>query len=93
MGFSARGSALAVALLLVPLLGGCEEAPQQAAATQAPAPAVSVVRATIKDLRPSVSFSGRVTALHKVDLIARIDGFLKEQAFAEGATVIPRATL
>jgi membrane fusion protein (multidrug efflux system) len=87
MGFSARGSALAVALLLVPLLGGCEEAPQQAAATQAPAPAVSVVRATIKDLRPSVSFSGRVTALHKVDLIARIDGFLKEQAFAEGATV------
>jgi membrane fusion protein (multidrug efflux system) len=87
MRFSARGSAVAIALLLVPLLGGCEEAPQQAAATQAPPPSVSVVRAEIKDLRPSVTFSGRVSALQKVDLKARIDGFLKEQAFVEGATV------
>ena len=87
MRFSARGSALAVALLLMPLLGGCEEAPQQADATEAPAPSVSVVRAAVKDLRPSVTFSGRVTALHKVDLLARIDGFLKEQAFVEGSTV------
>ena len=87
MRFSARGSAFAAALLLVPLLGGCEEAPQQAAAKQAPAPSVSVVRAAVKDRRPSVTFSGRVTALHKVDLIARIDGFLKEQVFEEGSKV------
>lgn len=87
MSFSARAIALATAVLLAPVLGGCDEAPQQAAATQAPPPAVSVVRAETRDLRPSVNFSGRVTALQKVDLLARIEGFLEKQNFTEGATV------
>lgn len=87
MSFSARAIALAAAVILAPVLGGCDEAPQQAAATQAPPPAVSVVKAEVRDLRPSVSFSGRVTALQKVDLLARIEGFLEAQNFTEGATV------
>jgi membrane fusion protein (multidrug efflux system) len=87
MAIGVRGLGLAVALLLVPLLAGCDEAPQQAAAPQAPPPAVSVVKAEMRDLRPSVSFSGRVTALQKVDLLARIEGFLQKQNFAEGANV------
>lgn len=82
-----RWFGLAVALLIAPLLSGCEEAPQKAEATQAPPVAVTVVKAEIKDLRPSVNFSGRVTALHKVDLRARIEGFLDKQNFTEGATV------
>lgn len=83
----ARGVGLVAALLIAPLLAGCDEAPQQQAAAQAPAVAVTVVRAEVRDLRPSVSFSGRVTALQKVDLLARIEGFLDTQNFAEGAQV------
>ena len=63
MRFSVRGALVALLLLLAPLLAGCEEQPQQAAATQAPPPGVTVVRAEVRDLRPSVNFSGRVTAL------------------------------
>jgi membrane fusion protein, multidrug efflux system len=87
MTFSARGFGFALALLSVPLLGGCDEVPQQKAAPQVPPPAVTVVKVEMKDLRPSVRFSGRVTALQKVDLRARIEGFLEKQNFAEGATV------
>ncbi len=87
MTFSARGAALAAALFLAPLLGGCDETPKQAAATQAPTPAVSVIKVEAKDLRPSVNFSGRVEALQKVELRARIEGFLEKQEFAEGAKV------
>lgn len=87
MTFWARCVGLMVALMVVPLLSGCDEAPKQPAAAQAPPVAVTVVRAEIRDLRPSVSFSGRVTALQKVDLLARIEGFLDTQNFAEGAQV------
>jgi membrane fusion protein (multidrug efflux system) len=87
MAVSARGIGLAVALLLAPLIAGCDEAPPQAPASQAPPVSVTVVRAETRDLRPSVSFSGRVTALQKVDLLARIEGFLESQNFTEGAKV------
>jgi len=87
MTFSVRGAVLAVALVIAPLLAGCDEAPQQAAATQAPPPAVSVVQAETRDLRPSMNFSARVTALQKVDLRARIEGYLETQNFTDGATV------
>ena len=87
MKVSVRGVGVAVALLGAALLGGCDEAPQQVQATQAPPVAVTVVKAEIKDLRPTVNFSGRVTALQKVDLRARIEGFLDKQNFTEGATV------
>jgi membrane fusion protein (multidrug efflux system) len=86
MRFSVRGAVLAV-LLIAPLLTGCDEAPQQAAATQAPPPSVSVIRVETRDLRPSVNFSARVTALQKVDLRARIEGYLDKQNFTEGAAV------
>lgn len=76
-----------MATLIGMLLAGCGEAPQQPAATSAPPPAVTVIKAQIRDLRPSVSFSGRVSALAKVDLRARIEGFLDKQEFTEGASV------
>jgi membrane fusion protein (multidrug efflux system) len=87
MMVSARGLMILAALLIAPLLSGCDEAPQQPAATQAPPVAVTVVKAETRDLRPSVNFSGRVTALQKVDLRARIEGFLDTQNFTEGASV------
>lgn len=86
---SARGTAFAFTVLLAGALAGCDQAPQQQgqAQAQAPVPAVTVVKAETRDLRPSVSFSGRVSALQKVELRARIDGYLEQQAFTEGATV------
>ena len=87
MTFSVRNLGVVLLLLMAPVLASCDEAPQQAAAPQAPPPSVSVVKVEQRDIRPSVSFSGRVTALQKVDLLARIEGFLQQQNFTEGATV------
>lgn len=87
MTITARGAALAVVLLCSSLLAGCEEAAQQQAAAPATIPAVTVVKVEAKDLRPSVSFSARVEALNKVDLLARIQGYLEKQNFTEGSSV------
>ena len=87
MTFTMRNLGVLLLLLMAPLIASCDEAPKQAAPTQTPPPAVSVVKVAQQDIRPSVSFSGRVTALQKVDLLARIEGFLQQQNFTEGATV------
>lgn len=88
MTISARGAAVGVMLLLSGLLVGCDDgAKQQQAAAPTAIPAVTVVKVEAKDLRPSVSFSARVEALQKVDLLARIQGFLEKQNFTEGASV------
>lgn len=88
MTFTARGAALGVMLLVSGLLTGCDDgSKQQQAAAPATIPAVTVVKVEAKDLRPSVSFSARVEALHKVDLRARIEGYLQQQNFTEGAAV------
>jgi membrane fusion protein, multidrug efflux system len=87
MALLARGAAFSVVLLLAGLLAGCDDGAQQQATAPAPPPAVTVVKVEAKDLRPSVSFSARVEALNKVDLLARIQGYLDKQNFTEGATV------
>lgn len=78
---------LAVTLALSPLLSACEEPQAPATTAAAPPPAVTVILAAEQDLRPSVNFSGRVEALEKVDLRARIEGFLDKKTFADGAKV------
>lgn len=50
-------------------------------------PSVSVTRATEKDIRPSISFTARVEAVDKVELRARVDGFLEQRLFTEGQDV------
>ena len=87
MTISARSAGLGVMLLFAGLIAGCDDGSIQQAAGPAPIPAVTVVKVETKDLRPSVSFSARVEALHKVDLLARIEGYLDKQNFTEGATV------
>ncbi len=52
-----------------------------------PAPAVFVEAAVMSDLRPSVSFTGRLKAIQKVDVRARISGFLQETNFTEGQVI------
>lgn len=57
-------------------------------AQQAPAaPAVTVVKVEQRDITPSTSFTGRIEAIDKVDLRARVDGFLEQRRFTEGQDV------
>ncbi|MDQ0318380.1 membrane fusion protein (multidrug efflux system) [Pararhizobium capsulatum DSM 1112] len=56
-------------------------------AQQAPAPSVIVAPAKIMDLRESVDFTGRLVAVQKVDIHARVSGFLEKINFTEGKKV------
>ena len=52
-----------------------------------PAPAVTVVAAVRKNVTPAVTFTGRIEAIDKVDLRARVSGYLEERRFTEGGEV------
>jgi membrane fusion protein (multidrug efflux system) len=82
-------SALAAIALAVT---GCGEA-EQSASGAAVVPAVTVARVVIEDYRPTATFTGRVEAIHKVELRARIDGFLEKRLFDEGSDVKEGALL
>jgi membrane fusion protein (multidrug efflux system) len=71
-------------VLSVGLLAGCNDRPEPAPA--AAPPAVSVVKVAPQDVTPSTQFVGRVAALDKVDLRARVTGFLER-----GSSLLPRA--
>jgi membrane fusion protein (multidrug efflux system) len=61
-----------------------------AALAQAPAgplPAVSVVAVQSEDVAENIEFVGRIEAIQRVDVRARIQGFLDEVAFREGQDV------
>jgi len=77
----------AVSLVLV--LGGglaaCDD--KKAAAPPATPTAVTVVRATNEAVVSSTVYNGRIQATEKVDLRARVEGFLEKRAFTEGAEV------
>ncbi|TVQ56643.1 MAG: efflux RND transporter periplasmic adaptor subunit [Rhodobacteraceae bacterium] len=51
------------------------------------APAVTVAAAAVGDIRERASFRGRLVAAQRIDVRARVSGFLEEIAFTEGATV------
>ncbi len=60
------------------------------AAAQAPSagpPAVGVVRAEQQQITQSDEFNGRIQAVNRVALVARITGFLEKRDFVEGAEV------
>jgi membrane fusion protein, multidrug efflux system len=79
----AIASGLVLALCLA--LSGCGDGKQSAPA--AAAPAVTVVKVVAGEIRPASTFTGRVEAKDKVDLRARVDGFLEKRLFTEGADV------
>lgn len=70
--------AVAVLLAVVPGVGRAQDAPR---------PAVVVAPAAVADVRFGASYTGRVKAAQKVDLRARVSGFLEEVHFTEGQTV------
>ena len=78
---------VAIGVTLALALAGCGESEQAAPAAAAPPPAVTVVTIAQEEMRPSITFTGRIEATDKVDLRARVDGFLDERRFTEGALV------
>src|ERR1700683_4376356 len=64
-------------------------APLSALAQQAPAkpPAVGVVAAVKKPITSSSEYVGRIQAVDRVNLVARVAAFLDARLFTEGAEV------
>src|SRR5215472_5543851 len=58
-----------------------------AAQTASPPPAVSVVPVVSRVVTETGDFIGRVTAIDKVDIVARVPGFIEERNFTEGQQV------
>jgi membrane fusion protein, multidrug efflux system len=77
-----RGSKAAAAGAI--LVAACGAA---AAQTPAPAPAVSVTPVTSHEVTETANFIGRVVAIDKVDVVARVPGFIEERNFTEGQFV------
>lgn len=76
-----HGLPIAMAVVL------CTLQPAQAQSTPSVVPAVTVAPAEVTAVAKSASFNGRVVAVQKVDIRARVSGFLKEIGFTEGGTV------
>lgn len=68
------------------LLAACDGGEQKAAAPPPP-PAVQVAVVGSQEITPAVTFTGRVVATDKVDLRARVEGFLERRHFTEGQQV------
>lgn len=57
------------------------------ARAQTPMPAVGVSAVARADITPRERFAGRAEAIDRVELIARVSGFLEERRFAQGERV------
>jgi len=69
------------------LLSACDEGPAQPQAVQAEPPSVQVIHAQRQEVLDEIEFVGRVQAIERVELRARIEGFLDERNFREGEFV------
>jgi membrane fusion protein, multidrug efflux system len=75
-------------ILVAFLLVGCDEKEAAApAATPATTPTVIVAPVERQAVAQSVEFVGRVEALEKVDIRARVTGFLRDRHFQDGQVV------
>jgi membrane fusion protein, multidrug efflux system len=52
-----------------------------------PPPAVSVTPVVSRQVTESTDYIGRITAIEKVDIVARVPGFIEERTFTEGQEV------
>jgi membrane fusion protein, multidrug efflux system len=77
---------------LAVLLAGCTGLGPSAAAQPAP-PAVLVATAQMRDVSGTAEFVGRVKAIDKVDLRARVSGYLGPRLFKEGDQVAQGQTV
>jgi membrane fusion protein (multidrug efflux system) len=84
MHFESGGPARAIAIAGLGLLSCCGSAFAQAAP---PPPAVSVIPVASREITDTANFVGRIVAINKVDIVARVPGFIEERYFTEGQQV------
>src|SRR5262245_24853455 len=58
-----------------------------AAQNAPPPPAVSVTPVVSREVTETGNYIGRVTAIDKVDIVARVPGFIEQRTFIEGQQV------
>lgn len=75
-----------LALCATVLVAACDDK-QNAAAPPPPKPAVGVRPASVRGVNDAFEFVGRIKAIYKVDLRARVEGFLGKLLFREGQFV------
>jgi membrane fusion protein, multidrug efflux system len=73
--------------VVVCLLGLAGASVDAAAQSVVPPPAVSVIAVRSRVVTETGDFIGRVTAIDKVDIVARVPGFIEERHFVEGQEV------
>jgi membrane fusion protein (multidrug efflux system) len=71
----------------VGILAACNEQQEAQPAAPPPPPAVGVIEVTPRDVQRAFEFVGRAAAIDKVDLRARVEGFLEKRHFTEGQPV------
>ncbi len=81
IGRSSASSPFAAAVFCLLLSGG------DAGAQGAPLPAVTVAPVVSREVRATADFVGRVTPINKVDIVARVPGFIGQRLFTEGQMV------
>src|SRR5262245_46514801 len=69
------------------VLGIALPSPAATAQGPSPPPAVSVAKVSTRVVTETIDFIGRVTAIDKVDVVARVPGFIEERKFVEGQNV------
>src|SRR5215470_10992134 len=74
-----RGKQIAMGTLIIILHAGVA-----AAQGAMPPPAVTVAPAVTRKVIETGEFIGRVTAIDKVDIVARVPGYIEERNFEEG---------
>lgn len=78
---------LGAAFALSVLLSACDDEPPQGPAPAAAPPSVSVAAVDFADVSAEYSFIGRVEATDRVELRARVEGFVLERLFEDGQAV------
>jgi membrane fusion protein (multidrug efflux system) len=85
--FASFPRSLAPVVIASAFLAGCSDDAQKAAGPVAPPPSVTVAKIVSQDIRQSARFVGQVAAIDKVDLMARVSGFLEQKTVADGSVV------
>ncbi len=80
-------AALSVALTLATISGCSDEARSKPNAAPPAAPEVTVAEVVCKQLADADEFTGRLEAVHVVEVRPRVSGFLEKVNFKEGAIV------